>query len=365
MTLPLDPASSPLTESTDTIGYAAFEANGALRPWTFERRGLRPSDVAIRVLYCGVCHSDLHSIHNTQGTFPLVPGHEMVGVVERTGAEVTRFRSGDMVAIGTIVDSCRVCEPCRDEMEVYCRAFPTLTYGGTDRVDGSMTQGGYATHYVADEHFVYHLPDGLDPAAAAPLVCAGVTTYSPLRHWQVGPGMTVGIVGIGGLGHLAVKFARAMGAHVVAFTTSTAKVEEAMRLGAHEVVVSTDEAQMAAQAFRFDFILDTVSVTYPMDPYLLALRIDGTLCSLGIPNRLDFSPVMLTMGRRNIASSGSGGTRDTREMLEFCAEHGIVADVEVIAPGSINEALSRLARNDVRYRFVMDMSSEMTSLPSM
>jgi uncharacterized zinc-type alcohol dehydrogenase-like protein len=289
------------------------------------------------------------------GEFPLVPGHEIVGEVMETGAAVSRFAVGDTVLIGTIVDSCRTCDRCRDEMESYCEKYPTLTYDGIDRVDGTRTRGGYSDVYVTDERFVHPLPAGMDPAASAPLVCAGISTYSPLRNWGVGPGTTVGIVGIGGLGHLAIKFARAMGAHVVAFTTSAAKVEEAMALGAHEVVLSTDEARMKEQAFRFDFILDTVSSSYPMDPFLLALKFDGTLCSLGIPDRFDFSPVLLTMGRRRITSSGVGGTRETREMLEFCAEHGIVADIELIRPDGINEAFARLAKGDVRYRFVLDM----------
>jgi len=257
--------------------------------------------------------------------------------------------------IGVIVDSCRVCEPCRHDMEVYCREFPTTTFDGLDRIDGSRTRGGYSAQYVADQRFVYHLPEGLDPAAAAPLLCAGVTTYSPLKHWKVGAGMTVGIVGIGGLGHLAVKFARAMGAHVVAFTTSASKVDEALALGAHEVVLSTDAAQMAQQAYRFDFILDTVSTRYPMTPMIQALKLDATLCSLGIPESFDVAPIMLAMGRRRLASSGAAGTGDTHEMLAFCREHHIVADVEVIAMSQINAAFARLEKGDVRYRFVIDM----------
>lgn len=336
-------------------GYAALERGGPVVPWSFERRATRAQDVVVRILYCGVCHTDIHSVGKWGQEFPLVPGHEIVGEVVEVGAEVTRFAPGQTVLIGTIVDSCRVCEPCRNEMEPYCRAYPTLTYDGIDRVDGTRTRGGYSDVYVADERFVHHLPEGLDPAAAAPLLCAGITTYSPLRHWGVGPGTTVGIIGIGGLGHLAVKFARAMGAHVVAFTRSEGKAAEALALGAHEVVLSTDPAQMQAQAFRFDFILDTVSTRYPMDPFLLALKLDATLCSLGIPDSFDFTPVLLTMGRRRISSSGVGGTRETREMLDFCAEHGIVADVELIKPEQINEAFARLERGDVRYRFVMDL----------
>lgn len=338
-----------------TMAYAALERGGPLVPWQFERRAPRPDDVAVKVLFCGVCHSDIHSVGRWGQSFPLVPGHEIVGEVTALGSAVSGFAVGDLVMIGVIVDSCRQCEPCQREMEVYCREFPTQTFDGVDRVDGSRTRGGYSAQYVADQRFVYHLPQGLDPAAAAPLLCAGVTTYSPLRHWKVGPGMTVGVVGIGGLGHLALKFARAMGAHVVAFTTSVRKAEAALALGAHEVVLSTDAAQMQAQASRFDFILDTVSTSYPMTPMIQALKLDATLCSLGIPDSFDVAPVMLAMGRRRLASSGAGGTRDTHEMLAFCREHGIVADVEVIALSQINDAFARLEKGDVHYRFVIDM----------
>lgn len=341
-----------------TLAYAALDRGGPLVPWQFERRAPRPDDIAVKVLYCGVCHSDIHSVGKWGQSFPLVPGHEIVGEVTALGANVGGFAIGDKVMIGVIVDSCRVCAPCRDGMEVYCREFPTTTFDGVDRVDGTRTRGGYSAQYVADQRFVYHLPEGLDPAAAAPLLCAGVTTYSPLRHWKVGPGMTVGVVGIGGLGHLAIKFARAMGAHVVAFTTSAAKVDAALALGAHEVVLSTDAEQMGAQAYRFDFILDTVSTTYPMTPMIQALKLDATLCSLGIPDSFDFLPLMLTMGRRRLASSGAAGTADTHEMLAFCREHGIVADVEVIAPADINDAFARLEKGDVRYRFVIDMARQ-------
>lgn len=348
----------PVESSGPTLAraYAALQRGGPMVPWTFERRALRERDVSVKILFSGVCHSDIHSMNHWGQEFPLVPGHEMVGEVTAIGASVSRFAVGDKVMIGTIVDACRHCEPCKAHMEVYCREYPTLTFDGLDRVDGTRTRGGYSDHYVVDEHFAYALPEGLDPAGAAPLLCAGVTTFSPLRHWKVGPGKTVGIIGIGGLGHLAVKFARAMGAQVVAFTTSPKKAEQALKLGAHEVVLSTDAEQMAAQAFRFDFILDTVSSRYPMDPFLAALKLDATLCSLGIPDQFDFSPMLLAMGRRSIASSGSGGTADTQEMLDFCAEHNIVADVEVIAMAQINEAFARVEKGDVHYRFVVDMS---------
>jgi len=334
---------------------AAMERHGAITPWSFDRRALRPADVALDILFSGVCHSDLHATGKWGGEFPLVPGHEIVGRVTEVGPDVTQFAPGDMVLVGTIVDSCRECDHCRRHLEPYCKAYPTTTYDGVDRVDGSRTRGGYSTAYVCDERFVYALPPGLDPAAAAPLVCAGITTYSPLRHWGVGPGSSVAVVGIGGLGHLGIKFAKALGAHVVAITSSPDKAETALALGAHEVVVSRDAAQMAAQAYRFDFILDTVSQSYPMDAVLAALRLDGTLCSLGIPDSFDVTPVTLTLGRRSLASSGVGGTVETREMLEFCGLHGIVADIELIAPSEINAAFARLEKGDVKYRFVIDM----------
>jgi uncharacterized zinc-type alcohol dehydrogenase-like protein len=354
-----------MTSTADTLAptprttraYAALEKEGAMVPWQFERRAVRPNDIAVKVQYCGVCHSDLHSVNHWASEYPLVPGHEIVGEVIELGAEVTGFSIGQQVMIGTIVDSCRQCPPCEAHMEVYCREFPTLTFDGVDRVDGSRTRGGYSEHYVSDARFVYPLPAGLDPAAAAPLLCAGITTFSPLHHYRIGPGHTVGVVGIGGLGHLGIKFARAMGAHVVAFTTSPKKAAEAQRLGAHEVVLSTDAAQMQAQAFRFDFILDTVSQRYPMDDMLKALNLDGTLCALGLPDQLDFRPVMLAMGRRKITSSGTGGTADTATMLAFCQQHGIVADVEVIRMQDINDAFARLQKNDVHYRFVVDMAA--------
>ena len=332
-----------------------MKRDGALVPWTFDRRAPRPHDVALDILYCGVCHSDLHAVGRWGQEFPLVPGHEIVGRVSEVGPEVSRFSPGDIVAISVIVDSCRECEPCLREMETYCLAYPTPTFDGVDRVDGSRTRGGYSDSYVCDERFVHHVPAGLDLAGVAPLLCAGVTTYSPLRHWEAGPGKTVGVIGIGGLGHLGVKFARAMGAHVVAFTTSAAKLEDALALGAHEAVLSTDAARMQAQANRFDFLLDTVSATYPMTPFIQALKLDGTLCSLGIPDSFDVMPMMLTLGRRRLASSGAGGTREVGEMLAFCAQHGITADVEVIAPSEINAAFDRVGRNDVKYRFVIDM----------
>ena len=336
---------------------AVMEINAPVTPWSFTRRATRPDDVVVDVLYSGICHSDLHMMTGWTDRFPIVPGHEMIGRVTEVGSSVTEFQPGDVVAVGTIVDSCRQCEPCRDNQESYCTQGPTTTYGGTDRHDGTPTYGGFAESVICDQRFVYHVPDGMDLAGAAPLLCAGITTYSPLRHWNVGPGTTVGVIGIGGLGHLGIKFARALGAHVVAFTTSAAKADDAAALGAHDVVVSTDAQQMTRQANRFDFLLDTVSSSYPMTPFIEALKLDGTLCSLGIPSQFDVAPYALAVGRRSLASSGAGGTAETQEMLEFSAQHGIAATVEVIAPTQINTALQRLARGDVKYRFVIDMAS--------
>lgn len=341
--------------SRKAYGFAALERHGKLVPFEFERRALRPNDVAFDVLYCGICHTDLHAVGPWGRSFPLVPGHEMVGKVTDMGPGVEGFTRGDLVAVSVIVDSCRCCRPCTANDETYCEQGPTSTYDGTDRVDGSSTRGGFSDHFVADAHFVHRLPESLDPAGAAPLLCAGVTTFSPMRHWGVGPGKTVGVVGIGGLGHLAVKFARAMGAHVVAFTTSEQKVEEALKLGAHEACLSTDESAMSRQKFRFDFILDTVSAVHDLDPYLSALHYNGVLCAVGIPDRFSPSPFLLASGRRSLASSGAGGTREIKDMLAFCAEHGIVADVEVVGKAQINDAFERLRNNDARFRFVVDM----------
>ncbi|SFJ27829.1 NAD(P)-dependent alcohol dehydrogenase [Amycolatopsis sacchari] len=337
-------------------GYAAPAAGAPLAPWQFERRDLRPDDVAVRVRYVGVCHTDLHAVEDSPAAeFPLVPGHEFVGEVSAVGSEVTRFAVGDVVAVGNIVDSCGKCDYCLDSQENYCAEFPTMTYLGVDRRDGLPQRGAYSSEYVVTEKFVYALPDGLDPAGAAPLMCAGVTTWEPLRRWQIGPGMRVGVVGLGGLGHLAVKFAKALGAEVTVFTTSPGKEAAARVLGADDVVVSTDAAAMTDRLGRFDFILNTVSAKHDPSPYLRALRGGGTLCMLGIPDRYEPEALALLIGAKNLAASGSGGTRRTQEMLEFCAAHGITADVEVLPAAEVNTALDRLARNDVRYRFVLAM----------
>jgi alcohol dehydrogenase (NADP+) len=339
-----------------SYGLAALSQGDRLVPWTFERRQLRPTDITVKTQFCGICHSDLHAIRGSS-RFPLVPGHEIVGEVTAIGTDVTTFQIGDLVAVGTIVDSCGHCSSCQRQLEQYCLEGVTTTYDGIDRNDGSITRGGYSNGYVVDAKFAYHLPAGLDPASVAPLLCAGVTTWSPLRHWDVGIGKTVGIVGLGGLGHMAVKFAHALGAYVVLFSTSPAKLADAKALGADEAILSTDEAQMANQASRFDFILDTVSSRHPLNPYLRSLKLDGTLCCLGIPANLDFSPVFLTLGRRRLVSSGVGGTLETQEMLDFCSKHNISADVEIISAADIEDGFERLDRGEVRYRLVIDTST--------
>lgn len=339
-------------------GFVALDRDAALTPFNFSRRTLRPHDVAMDVLFCGICHTDLHSIGPWGQEFPLVPGHEIVGRVTETGTEVSSFVPGDLVAVSVMVDSCRDCGPCHAHDEIYCEHGLTATYDSIDRVDGTRLRGGFADNFLADERFVYRLPDGLDPAGAAPLLCAGVTSFSPLRHCGVGPGQTVGVAGIGGLGHLGVKFARALGATVIAFTSSVAKAEDALELGAHEVVVSSDPAAMAAVQNRCDFILDTISASHHVDPLLAALRYNGVLCVVGVPDQITPSPYLLSAGRRSLAGSGAGGTRETQAMLDFCAEHGITAEVEIVGKSEINTALDRLRRNDVRFRFVLDLNRD-------
>ena len=324
------------------------------------RRDPGPQDVEIDVLFCGVCHSDLHQARNEWHStiYPCVPGHEIVGHVSRVGREVRTHRPGDLVGVGCLVDSCRTCPSCQSGNEQYCTSFPTLTYNSPDKVLGGHTFGGYSGRIVVDAAYVLRVPAGLDPAAAAPLLCAGITTYSPLRHWKVGPGQKVGIVGLGGLGHMGVKFARALGAHVVLFTTSAGKTADALRLGAHEVVVSRDAAQLQAHAGSFDLILDTASADHDINQYLAQLKLDGKLVLVGAPERpLPVAAFNLIMPRRIFTGSGIGGIAETQEMLEFCAEKGITPEIERIAIQQINEAWERLLKQDVRFRFVIDMAS--------
>jgi uncharacterized zinc-type alcohol dehydrogenase-like protein len=343
--------------------YAAASADAPLARVTIRRREPGPRDVQIEIHFCGVCHSDLHQARNEwtnalPTVYPCVPGHEIVGRVVKAGGAVTKFREGDMAAVGCMVDSCRACPSCREGLEQYCESIPTFTYNLPDKHIGGVTYGGYSRSIVVDEAFVLRLPAGLDPAGAAPLLCAGITTYSPLRHWNVGKGRKVGVVGLGGLGHMGVKFANALGARVVLFTTSAGKTADAARLGAHEVVISKDDAQMQKHAGSFDFILSTVSAEYNVGAYLDLLKRDGTLTQLGAPSKpLPVAIFSLLFKRRRLAGSGIGGIRETQEMLDFCADQGITADIEMIRMQQINEAYDRLLKGDVKYRFVIDMAS--------
>ncbi len=356
------PSSSPPTSSApkSTRAYAAQTSTSPLGPFAIERRDPTPDDVVIDILYCGVCHSDLHQVrdewHNS--IYPVVPGHEIVGRVVKVGSGVSKFRSGDIAAVGCMVDSCRTCENCRRGLEQYCLQFPTFTYNSSEKHTGGVTYGGYSESIVVDQAFVLKVPEKLDPAAAAPLLCAGITTYSPLRHWKVGPGQKVGIVGLGGLGHMAVKFAHALGAHVVLFTTSPGKTADALRLGADEVVVSKDAKAMTKHTGSFDFILDAVSAEHDVNAYLSLLKLDGTLTLIGAPEKpLPVAAFSLLLPRRQFAGSCIGGIAETQEMLDFCAEHGIASDIEMIGIQQINEAYVRLLKGDVKYRFVIDMAS--------
>ncbi len=341
-------------------GYATQSATSALVPFTFSRREPGPTEIAVEILYCGVCHSDLHMARNEWGVsiYPMVPGHEIVGRVTAVGNSAKKFKAGDVAAIGVIVDSCRHCPACQRGEEHFCREGATLTYAAKDRVDGSITMGGYSNNYVVDERFAHRVPGNLDLAAVAPLLCAGITTYSPLRHWKIGPGKKVGVVGLGGLGHMALKFAHSFGAHVVQFTTSPKKREDALRLGASEVVLSTDANAMQAQAHSFDFILDTVSAPHALDDYLPLLKQDGTMTLVGLPEKPpSFAAFNLILHRTSIAGSNIGGMPETQEMLDYCGQYNITADVEVIPIQKINEAFGRLLKQDVKFRFVIDMSS--------
>ena len=342
-------------------GYAAHSADTPLVPFTFERRDPGPHDVQIEILYTGICHSDLHQARNDWGNslYPMVPGHEIVGRVAKVGVHVKKLKVGDFAGVGCMVDSCRQCSACNDDMEQYCEHGATLTYNGRERDGVQLTFGGYAGQIVVEERFVVKIPAGLDLKAVAPLLCAGITTYSPLRHWQVGPGQKVGVIGLGGLGHMGVKFAKALGAHVVMITTSPDKGRDASRLGADEVLVSRDPAAMAAHAGSFDFLLDTIPVGHDLNPYLALLKRDRTLALVGVLTALDPPPagISLILGRKSVAGSAIGGMAETQEMIDFCAAHNIVSDVEIVPIQAVNEAYERLLKNDVKYRFVIDMAS--------
>lgn len=346
---------------TKTLAYAALDAAKPLAPFTFERRAPRENDVQIDILYCGICHSDLHQARNEwqNSIYPMVPGHEIVGRVTAVGDKVTKFKTGDLVGVGCMVDSCQTCPSCKDGLEQFCEEGMTQTYNGYERDGKTIAQGGYSSAIVVREEFVLKVSDNLELSAVAPLLCAGITTYSPLRHWNAGPGKKVGIVGLGGLGHMGVKIARAMGAHVVVFTTSPSKKDDAIRLGAHEVVVSKNDAEMNAHMGSFDFILNTVAAPHSLDPFVALLKRDGTLTLVGAPDQPHPSPNVfgLIMGRKSIAGSLIGGIAETQEMLDFCAKHGIVSDIELIAAKDINTAYERMQKGDVKYRFVIDMKT--------
>jgi uncharacterized zinc-type alcohol dehydrogenase-like protein len=343
-----------------TIGYAAASATAALAPFKFERRAPRANDVAIEILYCGVCHSDLHMARNdwNWSTYPLVPGHEIVGRVTEVGSAATRHKAGDHVAVGCMVDSCQNCDQCRKGEEQLCREGSTLTYSSPDRITKDMTHGGYSKHVVVREEFVLKVPAGLDLSRAAPLHCAGITTYSPLRTWNVGPGSRVGVIGLGGLGHMAVKLAAGMGAHVTVLSRSKGKEVDAKALGAERLLVSGDANAMAKASSSLDLIIDTVPVKHDVTPYLPLLDIDGTLVIVGQLGPLEApSTIPLLMGRRRVAGSPIGGIAETQELLDFCGRMNILPECETIRMAEINEAFERMDRADVRYRFVIDMAS--------
>ncbi len=339
-------------------GYAAQTAETDLAPWNFERREVGAHDVQIEIQFCGVCHSDLHQIKNDwfPGIFPMVPGHEIVGKIVKVGDHVKNFKVGDLAGVGCMVDSCQVCENCEADLEQYCAEGNTGTYNSKGR-DGVPTYGGYANNIVVREEFVLHISDKLPLAATAPLLCAGITTYSPLRHWKVGKGHKLAVLGLGGLGHMAVKFGVAFGAEVTVLSTSPSKAAAAKDLGAHNFVVTSDAEQLKAVRGSFDFILDTVSANHDMNMYLSLLRTNGTHIVVGVPEPYPIHPFSLIGGRKSLAGSGIGGIKETQEMLDFCAEHNIVSDIELIDIKDITTAYQRMVKGDVRYRFVIDIET--------
>lgn len=342
-----------------TKGYAAMTAKAALTPFSFERREVGPRDILITISHCGICHSDIHQARDEWGgsMFPMVPGHEIVGTVARIGAEVKAFKTGDRAGVGCFVDSCRSCASCREGLEQYCEKGMLLTYSGRDK-SGQVTQGGYSTQIVVDEQYALRIPAALSAAGAAPLLCAGITTYSPLRHWGVGKYHTLAVVGLGGLGHMAVKIARALGTEVTVLSTSESKRADALRLGAHKFVVTSQPMALVRLQRHFDFIIDTVSAPHDYNALVNLLKTDGTLILVGAPEKPTLlEPFPLILHRRRIAGSVIGGIRETQEMLDFCAEHQIESDVEVIPIQQVNEAYERVLKGDVRFRFVIDLAS--------
>jgi alcohol dehydrogenase (NADP+) len=342
-----------------SYGYAAHDPKSPLVPYDFEHRDPGPDDIAIEIAYSGICHSDIHQARDEWGgsIYPMVPGHEIVGHVISVGANVTKFKVGDRAAVGVMVNSCRECDNCKAGTESYCDKGMVPTYNGKD-YDGTPTFGGYAKHIVVRADYAFTISDKLDLAATAPLLCAGITTYSPLRNWKVGPGKKVGIVGLGGLGHMALKFAHAFGAHVVQFTTSESKVADAKKLGAHEVIITKNADELAKHANTFDFILDCVSAPHDLNQYLNLLRRDGTMCLVGLPEvPSEVASFSLVLNRRSLSGSMIGGIAETQDMLDFCAEHNIVSDIELTTVDKVNEAYERVLKSDVKYRFVIDMKS--------
>lgn len=346
------------------LGYATDSATDHLKLFTFERREARPQDVAIDILYCGICHSDIHTARNEWGGgthYPYVPGHEIIGRVNHVGDKVTQYKAGDLVGVGCLVDSCRSCHSCHDGLEQYCENGFTGTYDFEDKIGGTphqYTLGGYSNKITVDERFVLRIPENLDLAAAAPLLCAGITTYSPLKHWKVGAGQKVGIIGLGGLGHMGVKFAHAMGAHVVMITTSPEKAADAKKLGANEVLISKDATAMGASINSFDFLLNTIPVGHDVDPYMNLLKRDCAMVVVGAVETLTHvNGIPFIFKRRSMAGSLIGGIPETQEMLDFCGEHDITCDIEKIDIKNVNEAYNRTVKGDVRYRFVIDMAT--------
>lgn len=340
--------------------YAAKDASEPLAPISIERRAVNPDDVVIDIEYCGICHSDIHTARNEWGNakYPCVPGHEIVGRVAETGADVTSFNAGDLVGVGCMIDSCLSCAACDDGDEQYCERGALMTYGGADPHLGGPTHGGYSKRIVVRDKFVLRIPENLDVKAVAPLLCAGITTWSPLAHWKIGKGDKVGVIGLGGLGHMGVKFANALGAHVTMITTSPQKGEDAKKLGAHDVLLSKERDQMKAARGRFDFLLNTVPVSHELNPYMGLLARNGTMVMVGaIEPMPGFHGGLLLANRRRVAGSGIGGIKETQDMLDFCGEHNIVSDVEMIDMKDVNQAWDRVVKADVKYRFVIDMST--------
>ena len=347
--------------STQTKAFGTNSPTDNLKEMTIERRTLTANDIEIEILYCGVCHSDLHTAHNDWGgsLYPAVPGHEIVGKITSVGSEVTRFKVGDLAGVGCLVDSCRTCDSCKKDLEQYCLTGFTGTYNGKDKHSGGHTFGGYSEKIVVGEHFVLKVPSNLNLAAVAPLLCAGITTWSPLKHWNVKEGSKVAVVGLGGLGHMAIKLAKGLGATVTLFSRTSEKIGDAKELGADEVIISTDEAQMKAVKGKFDLIIDTVPYVHDVNPYVTTLNINGTLVLVGYLGGLEpiLNTVPLILGRKSVAGSLIGGIAETQEMLDFCGKHNIVSEIELIKMQDINEAYDRMVKSDVKYRFVIDMAS--------